>query len=535
MVRVTLIRPSNYSGSAYLTKWGFLPAPLGILQLAGGILRIKGSSVNVIDMEADKFKTVNQVVDETLKFNPDVVGITLHATAAHNTAGEIARKIKEHKPNTVLVAGGHHATFLPYEMLRQGFDISVLGEGDITIIDISNAVEKGTDFSEIPGIVYKNGNKFIRTKLRPLIQDLDSLPMPALGLVNKDLYFFKTFGDNDTVTCIETARGCPYACDFCSVTPTWGNKWRNKSIDRIIAELDLAKKLGYDWVFFTDDIFVVYPNVKQRMKLFEKMIEHNYNFKFIVQMRADVTSKNPELIKKGAEAGMTIAFLGIESGSQETLKKMHKGTFIPQSVKAVEILNKYGVITLGGMMLGAPYESISDMLTTVSFSHKLADAGLDAVQFSMYTPLPGTRIFDDAVRNNLLFTLDWDRYDILTPVMRTRVHPVITQIIQWYGHYSFYILKYLKGRALGKKAITTSKNKLVKNATKFIFSMFPKYLKDLSMFPAFLFKTAKLYNSKTVAISGEKMKELLEFSGSIVYEEVGSKNPYFMIKEAEWT
>ncbi len=214
---------------------------------------------------------------------------------------------------------------------------------------------------------------------------------------------------------------------------------------------------------------------------------------------------------------------------------MHKGIFTPQSVKAVEILSKYGIITLGGMMLGAPYESISDMLATVRFSHKLADAGLDAVQFSMYTPLPGTRIFDDAVRKNLLFTIDWDRYDILTPVMRTRVHPVIAQIIQLYGHYSFYILKYIKGRINGKKPSTAQKEKLVKNAQKFIFNMFPEYLKDLARFPGFLYKTAKLYNSKTVAISEKKMKELLEFSNNIIYEEVGGKNPYFMIKEAEWT
>ncbi len=533
MVRAVFIRPSNPTGSAYLTKWGFLPVPLGLLQLAGCVLTIKGSSAKVIDMEADEM-SVDDAIDETLKFRPDIVGITLHATAAHTTACKIANAVKESSPGTVTVAGGHHATFLPYEIVRQGFDISVLGEGDGTIIDIARAIEDGSDFSLIPGIVYRNNQAIVKTRPRPLIQDLDSLPMPAFDLVKREKYRFSTFGKNETVACVETSRGCPYACDFCSVTPTWGNKWRNKSVSRIIAELDQIKKLGYDWVFFTDDIFVVYPNIKQRYRLFEMMIDRGYNFKFIVQMRADVTSKNPDLIKKGAEAGMTIAFLGIESGSQEVLKKMHKGIFTPQSVKAVQVLSSNGVIVLGGMMLGAPYESISDMLATIRFSHKLADAGLDAVQFSLYTPLPGTRIFYDAVKNNKLFTLDWDRYDLLTPVMRTRVHPVITQILQLYGHYSFYVLKYIKGKLLRKKAATAKKEELVKNSQKFIFEMFPSYLKDLIRFPSVLYRTAKLYKSKVMNISGDLLRELTEFSEGAVYAEVGSRNPYFMIKEAEW-
>lgn len=211
-------------------------------------------------------------------------------------------------------------------------------------------------------------------------------------------------------------------------------------------ELDQARQLGYDWVFFTDDIFVVYPNIKQRMDLFQKMIQHNFHLKWIVQMRADVTAFNPELIRLGSEAGMRLAFLGIESGSPEILKKMHKGLFTPQSVKAVRILSENSVIVLCGMMLGAPYENFRGMIRTVEFSRKLADAGADAIQFTIYTPLPGTRIFDSALRENELFTLDWDRYDVITPVMKTLVHPALIQMLQYYGNYSFYIRKFLMGK-----------------------------------------------------------------------------------------
>lgn len=214
-------------------------------------------------------------------------------------------------------------------------------------MELTKAIENHEDFRQIKGIVYRNKDEeIVRTPPRPLIEDLDKLPMPALDLVEREKYPIKIFGDNQYATCIETSRGCPYACDFCSVTPTWGNKWRNKSNKRIIKELRLAKKLGYDWVFFVDDIFIVWPNRKQREELFKLMIDEDFNIRFITQMRADVTARNPELIKLAAEAGLRISFLGAESGSQEILKKMHKGLSVSDTVKAVKVLHDNGVLVL---------------------------------------------------------------------------------------------------------------------------------------------------------------------------------------------
>ncbi len=293
-------------------------------------------------------------------------------------------------------------------------------------------------------------------------------------------------------------------------------------------ELELAKSLGYDWIFFTDDIFVVYPNVGQRMALFDAMIERGYDrFKWLVQMRADVTSKNPALIRRGAEAGMRFAFLGVESGSQETLKMMHKGLLTPQSVRAVKILSDNGIIVLAGMMLGAPYESFRDMLATVRFSHRLADAGADGVQFTTYTPLPGTRIFSDALKNNKLFTLDWNKYDVLTPVMKTKVNPALVQLLQFLGNGSFYVAKWLKGKARrdAERNLKGFKRDLLYSSQKFIFSMMPTYLKDALKFPRQVWETNRLYTSlrDMAGISKETIEELSEFSSGVIYLEGGGK------------
>jgi anaerobic magnesium-protoporphyrin IX monomethyl ester cyclase len=530
-MKTVLIRPSNPTRSGYLTEWGFLPTPLGLLQLAGCLLTLETSEVKVVDMEADQMQT-DRAVDEVLRLKPELVGITIHASAAHKTATKIAQNVKDQKPDTLLVAGGHHATFLPNELLREGFDVVALGEGDDTIIDIGRTVQGQMQLKDIPGIVFKNHGEFVRTQPRALVENLDRLPFPALDLVQKEKYGIRVFGDNDTVACLETARGCPYACDFCSVTPTWGSKWRNKSNARILMELDQARRLGYDWVFFTDDIFVVYPNVNQRMDLFQKMIQHDFHFKWIVQMRADVTALHPELIRLGAEAGMRLVFLGIESGSPEILRRMHKGLFTPQSVNAVRVLGENGVMVLCGMMLGAPYESFQDMVGTIDFSRKLADAGADAVQFTIYTPLPGTRVFDDALRENKLFTLDWDRYDVITPVMKTRVHPALIQMLQFYGNYSFYVRKFLMGKLQHHK-VKEFKRDLVSNAHEFILDEMPTYLRDVVSLPKKLISTIRLYNSltKDPELPDEEIAELLEFSSKIIYLETGNKNRYFMVEE----
>lgn len=515
-----------------MTKWGFLPAPLSLLTLAGEVLRIRGSEVKIIDMEGDGL-TIDEAIEKALEFKPDLVGITLHATAAHNNSGLIARKIKEKRPETVLVAGGHHATFLPNEILRSGFDVSVLGEGDEAIYEIAEAMDKGRDFADIPGIVYRKGNGFKRTKPRKLIGDLDSLPMPPLQLLDTEKYKFRVFGEKEKVMCLETSRGCPYACDFCSVTPTWGNTWRNKSNKRIIEEMKAAKKAGYNWIFFTDDIFVVHPNVEHREKLFDAIIEEGLDMKWIVQMRADVTAKYPELIEKGSKAGMRISFLGVESGSEEILRKMHKGEFTPQSVQAVSTLNQSGIVVLIGMMVGAPYERFRDIISTIRFSRKLAAAGADAVQFSIYTPLPGTRVFDDALRKNSLFTMDWDRYDVLTPVMKTKVGPIVSQMAQFYASYSFYVHKFFRDKLHGTQPHHL-KDALVGNAYRFILQMMPKYIRDFMKFPKFLLKTYDIYSrfKKEGTVESSRVKEARENSDKIVYDQNGRKNPYFMIDES---
>ncbi len=515
-MRIVLIRPSHRTGSLFLKKLGFLPVPIGLLQLAGELLRSGENSVSIIDMEADE-KSTDDVVRELAAISPELVGITLHATAAHNTAVEIIRKTRSILPDVKFIAGGHHATFMAEELIRAGFDIVVLGEGDRTISEIADVVRNSEGLSKVKGIVYRKDGDIFRTSRRELIRDLDTLSLPALDLVDPSKYRLESFGSLQSVICLETSRGCPYACDFCSVTPVWGNRWRSKSNGRILRELEYAQSLGYGWVFFTDDVFFAEPVVAERRKLFDEIIQRKLGIRWIAQTRPDAVVRHPDLVGHAARAGMRMAAIGVESGSRETLRRMRKALRPSTSQKAVEILDRNGVLTLCSIMLGAPFETVADMLKTVRFGSKLVNSGADLIQFTVYTPFPGTGVFYDSIRKNSLITTDWERFDILTPVMRTGVSPVTIQAIQTFGVYFFQIKSYFRFK-FRKQSMVGEKAALLDLATDYVLQKLLVYLKDMLTFPARLKETRDLFKAtEAVGLTGNAIKELTASENMPIY------------------
>ncbi len=515
-MRTVLVRPSNSRGSLYLTKMGFLPVPVGLLQLAASIRTVAGNQVFIIDMEADKL-TMEETVARTLSLKPDLVGITIHATASYNSARQLMLRLKEEKHDLKVIVGGHHATFLPESIIRDGFDIVALGEGDETIRELVSVLESGASSVNVRGIVFRDGDRIIRTAPRPLISDLDSLPLPSLDLVDREKYQIRTFGTNETVVCLETSRGCPYACDFCSVTPTWGYRRRYKSNARIIAEMEMAKRAGYDWIFFTDDIFILPQNLDQRRKLFSSIADSGPDIRWLAQMRADVIARNPDIIPAAVMAGFRVAAIGVESGSREVLKKMRKSIRASDTVAAIRALDENGVVVLLSFMIGAPYERFMDMLSTVRLAVRLAGAGADVVQFTIYTPLPGTAIFRQALEEDTIFTLDWDRFDFLTPVMKTMVHPSVIQAIQYFALYSFYLRRYLATGG-GRSGLAWPKSDLLPTAIRFILSDKSDYVRDALALPGELIHTALLYTSLSGSRPDEHARaEMLSESDAPIY------------------
>ncbi|TRM87447.1 B12-binding domain-containing radical SAM protein, partial [Sulfolobus sp. E3] len=222
----------------------------------------------------------------------------------------------------------------------------------------------------------------------------------------------------------------------------------------------------------------------------------------------------------------------VESGSQETLKKMHKGLAVSDSIKAVKVLHENGVIVFVGMMMGAPYETFKDIIATIKFSRKLADAGADGVQFSIYTPLPGTRIFVNSLQQKALFTLNWDYYDLLTPVAKTRVNPALIQFLAVYANHTFYLYKYLRSKLkISKLKIPERKLELLRNAEKYIWKRLPYFIRGTFIdLPKSMMNTLKLYSKRANSLRNDLIDLLVSESSKIIYYDPGDKNRYFKIK-----
>lgn len=487
-MKVLFVLASN-SKSSYSENLGFRIPPLSVAYLAT-IARSEGCEVKFIDGVASNLK-VNDLIDRAISYDPDIVGLVMNSSTSHNASLRVAEALKK-TIDPLILAGGHHATFTYTLILKSGVvDLVVLGEGEETFRDIlRRAVKRGEPLTEISGIAFTQDGEIKVTKLREFIENLDDLPMPMYEIYQRNLYGIDILEPNAPVAPVETSRGCPYGCDFCSVTRMWGARWRLKSVNRVLEEIRNVIQLGFKWVFFIDDNFIVptKTGLTIKVELLEKLRGIvGGKLRGIVQLRADLVVRNPWLVQKLKEAGIRISFIGLESGDPETLKKMKKGDNIDIGVKAVKMLSEAGIIVYAGFVLGAPYEDFRSIKRTLKYARELVKYGLDAAHFSIYTPLPGTFAFEKAVAEGRLLTLDFDLYDCLTPVMKTKVPPLklfITQRLASYLYYFRKALSSLKGRIVGLCPEKDEfKEYLERNAIRYFTKNIHKYIIGFIMIP----------------------------------------------------
>lgn len=347
------------------------------------ILRQRGFQVRVYcqDIEEINWSDV---------YSADMVGISVTTSTA--PAGyHIADRLRQR--GIPVVIGGPHVTFLPEEALQHA-DYCVRGEGEYTIVELLECLRLGEEPKHVDGLSYVWDGEIKHNKPREHVCDLDSLPFPDLSLIHG--------ARRIRITPILTSRGCPFDCTFCSVTEMFGRKLRFRSVENVLEEL---KQHPHKQIFFYDDNFTADRN---RVKILcEELIRCGLTAGWTAQARVDV-AKDAELLSLMRRSNCFMLYIGLESVNPETLAAFNKRQKVEEIEECIRKLHKHNIMVHGMFITGADQDTPDVIHRTTEFSLR---NGIDTVQFSILTPIPGTRFYEQLDSEGRIFTKDWSLYD----------------------------------------------------------------------------------------------------------------------------
>jgi hopanoid C-3 methylase len=389
--------------------------PLGPICVAA-CLEAEGHECKVFDLRIDGEE---HGLDLCRNFSPDVVGLQCNFTTERNRTVRLAQRIKRENPGVFVVVGGHDASRDPSWFHHDVIDAVAVGDGEEVMPPLVDAIQRGHDLATIPGLMLHREGRWVSTGHAPTRKNLDDYPLPARHLIEHyaDHYYINF---HKPLALMETARGCPFKCNFCSVWKFHESTFREKSPERVVRELQAIKA---EAIFITDDIF--WMNVRRGEQMAKQIKAAGIKKFFTVQTRTDIICKFPHLIEMWKDCGKLAIFLGLESVTDEGLKAVNKKNTADNNVKAIKILQDLGV--------GFTPNFIVDPAWTRDDFKRLRDwidhTGAYNSGFSVLTPLPGTDLWDTAKEK--VTTHDWEMYDIVHAVL-----PTTLSLDDFYEEYS---------------------------------------------------------------------------------------------------
>lgn len=364
---------------------------------------------NYIHNLSDLHYSVWQEVSRTIaEYDPDIVGIT---SKSQNFASACitAQMVKELKPTTTVIVGGPHPSLVGKEVLQECsyMDIAVKGEGELTLIDLLNAISNAKPLKEIPGIIFRNGDDIIENANQPLIADLDKLESPykyASTLLKSYTQYPK-----ESFRSIFAIRGCPYDCTFCGSGKIWQRKVRFRSAKNVADEILLLQKIGVNYFNFDDDTFGV--TKKYIHELCSEIIKKCQNIKWSCELHVKlIDDDNLAIMKK---AGCDLIKIGIESGNNEVLKEIGKLITIGEALTAARLIRRHNMHVMAFFMVGFPQETEKTLHDTFAAIKKLPGY----VTYSIFTPYKGTKAYDICFANgNIPENFNVSIYNHTSPV-----------------------------------------------------------------------------------------------------------------------
>jgi anaerobic magnesium-protoporphyrin IX monomethyl ester cyclase len=378
--------------------------PLGLAMLAA-VLEKRGFSVRVLDAFAEEL--TEEQTFARLRDQYRVVGFYCH-TQNIPAIVRLARRLKAGDKPPYVIIGGPHANAMPAECLRDGPDIDAvgIGEGEATIVELVDCLLEGKDLSRVNGIYYRGSDgRILTTGAREPIQDLDGLPFPAWHLLPMNRYRSFIEAEGRKIIHIMGSRGCFNDCNYCYSTKMWGPKVRWHSAERTLQEMDFLKKhYGIEVFQFFDDNFTLDP---RRLKvLMEEFRRRELKDKWVCSTRIDLL--NEEAVRQLKHGGVHHVAIGMETVNDRLLKVINKNVTKRQTLRTMELCNKYGVRVMGMFIIGLPTETRAETMETIDFVRK---SKLHLAVFSHLTVYPGTN-FWPMLKDSPYLEKDFSRYSL---------------------------------------------------------------------------------------------------------------------------
>ncbi len=375
---------------------------IGIAYVAGYLQR-HDVDVSVVDGKLARH-TLAQTIDEIVTTNPRVLGLTA-MTHMIATAHKIAIAVRERSPDTVIVLGGFHGSFLPEQTLREfpAFNYVVVGEGELAFLEFVQAVFAGSNPAEIQGVASRTAaptpDEFaVRLNGRGKLTDhLDEVGMPAWDLFPRaEMYP------------IMTQRGCPFGCNFCS--RPYGRTVRQRTPAHVVAELRRSvEEYGCKHVDLYDETFTVRRDYVA--SLCDAICDAGLDEKLSFWSYVHANTVDLPTAKKMKRAGFREVGFGVESGNPEIMKQMKKGVTREDVHRAADIFRKAGLKFAAYFIIGHPNETKKSALDTIDLAVKLNP---DSVAFGIMTPYPGTEVWDMAKRGEggyRMLSMRWEDFN----------------------------------------------------------------------------------------------------------------------------
>ncbi len=429
--KILFITPPYHAGVVEVAgKW----VPLYLVYLAGAA-RAAGYEAMIYDAMT---KDVGYPeIEKTIRdFKPDFVAVSVITCTAPD-AMEVIELAKRIDPAIRTIFGGVHASFMFEELLSQtgALDYVIRGEGERTLVELLDAVMQKRNPAGVPGLAFRSDSGITVTAERPLMENLDGLPMAWDLLDWEDYHYFIIPGSR--LGAVDTSRGCDKECTFCSQQKFWRRKWRGRSPEDIVREmLELRDRFGVNVVLFTDDYPT--PDRQRWERLLDLLIEWKVGQYILMETRAADIIRDEDILDKYRKAGIIHIYVGTEATQQESLDYIKKDLSIEESKKALALLRKHGIITETSMILGFPDETEDSIARTLELA---IEFNPDFAHFLAIAPWPYSDIYQDL--KPYVAVHDYRKYNLIDPIIKPKamtLEELDRAIIDCYR--AFYMTKF---------------------------------------------------------------------------------------------